>query len=46
MLTSLLKNTIIELYYIEINKTNRLHMVDNNLQILIIKYYVNNLHLN
>ena len=48
MLTSLLKNTIMELYYIKINKNKnkRLNIIDNYLQLLIIKYYVNNLHLN
>ena len=37
MLTSLLKNTIMELYYIEINKNKRLLIVDNYLLLLIIK---------
>ena len=46
MLTSFLKNTITELYYIKINKNKRLHIVDNYLKLLKIKYYVNNLHLN
>ena len=45
MLTSILKNTITELYYIEVNKNKRLHRVDNYLKLLI-NYFVNNLHLN
>ena len=46
MLTSLLKNTIMEMYDIKINKNKRPHIADNYLQLLMIKYYVNNLHLN
>ena len=46
MLTSLYKNTITELHYNKINKNKRLPIIDNYLQLFIIKYYVNNLHLN
>ena len=46
MLASSFKNTIMELYYIQINKNKRPHTVDNYLKLLIINYYVNNLYLN